>query len=61
MVAVSPQPSAAQTASLPVQPGWDDWVQVAVLVPQIELKRRVEVGELLEVGRCPWAEQREKE
>lgn len=32
-----------------------------MLVPQIELKRRVEVGELLEVGRCPWAEQREKE
>lgn len=32
-----------------------------MLVPQTELKRRVEVGELLEVGRCPWAEQREKE
>lgn len=37
------------------------WVQVVVLAPPIGLKRRVEVGELLEVGRCPLAEQKEKE
>lgn len=31
------------------------------MVPLVVLKRWVEVEELLEVGKCPWAGQREKE
>lgn len=36
-------------------------VQVVVLVPQAVLKRWAGVEGLSEVGRCPWAEQRERE
>lgn len=35
-------------------------VQLAVLVPQAALKRWVGVEAWSEVGRCPWAEQRER-